>query len=209
MIGLAAVLAVVVAVVALSASRDVPPTVPTAPPARPPPTTTRPTPPPSPSATGTVGSPNGGPVATELAMPDPADDVADPEGFPPPDPVAAADLVRVEVDVTATDLHVEWHTAGPVPPSAASLLWSLELRVDGEPAYSVNVQLVGARLFGAVFDWSTNAQVQLPEDSFGAAGATVSATAPLEVLPRLGPELDWTALTQLDGGYEDRLDGDG
>lgn len=133
---------------------------------------------------------------------DPSGDVADEAGNPPGDPEPAADLRAVALEGDGEVLTVTFELDGPVPPAAASLVWSVKLASDDEPEYEVTAQLAGGRLVAAVFDWRKGVQEPLPDPVV--EGDRLSLRVPSRLLDRLPDTFQWQALTQLDGGYEDR-----
>lgn len=140
------------------------------------------------------------PRATQVT--DPAGDVLDPEGDPPPDGTAA-DLRQVQVERDAVgSLTVTFEVAGVVPPSAGSLLWSVHL--DGARGYTVGAQLTGGELNAGIYDRRRDVQHALEDVEVD--GATITVHVPAAELEELGPTFDWSALTQLDGAYEDRTE---
>lgn len=174
---------------------------------------------PSPAPAPPDPSPSAGrtPAAGRTAMPAPspalpssvpvildaAGDVRDEGGVPAPGEPSAADLLRVELAVEGADLVVTAELGGPVPPDAESVLWSVELAVDGTLRHTLSAQQVGSRLVAATYDWST--EVQQPLEGGAALDATTLVLrVPRAALPGLDGAVTWSAGTQRDGGYEDR-----
>lgn len=153
---------------------------------------------PSPRATG---EPSPAPTGSaEASVPDPPGDVADPEGNPPPAGGPAADLTSVTIRRAADRLTVRFEVSGPVPPTADSLLWSVEL--DGDERYTVAAQLTGGELNAGVYDHRRDVQHAL--EGVEVDGAAITVHVPGDELEELGATFDWSASTQLDGAYEDR-----
>jgi hypothetical protein len=195
--------------VVLAGGCDRPPaeTAPPPEPAAAPGTTPTPTrtssPSPSPSPTPT---PSTEALVGMARVEDPAGDVTDDAGLPPSDPEPAADIRAVELHGDGAALQVTFELDGPVPASADSIVWSLELAVDDDAVYEVTAQLVGGRIVAAVFDWSSGEQS--PLDPPDVEGPRLSMTVPAALLERIAGPFEWRALTQLDGGYEDRVPDD-
>lgn len=137
------------------------------------------------------------------------DDVVDPDGRPPPEPEPAADVRRVDVTLTGEAVTATFTLAGPVPDEVGSLLWSVELRVDGERAYTVSLQQIGAERHAGVVDWTTRESVELTGDAARTDGDQVTLRAGLDVVPRAADGFAWTAQTQLDDAWEDHVPADG
>jgi hypothetical protein len=95
--------------------------------------------------------------------------------------------------------------AGDIPPEGESVLWSVELWSGGERAATASVQQVGTRLFSAVYDWSADAQESLATDAAALEDRLLTLRVPAGALAELDGAVTWWALTQRDGGYEDRL----
>jgi hypothetical protein len=142
-------------------------------------------------------------VAGSSTVEDPVGDVTDTAGGPPTDPEPAVDLTAVTLEGDDTAFTVIWQVAGPVPTSADFLVWSVELWSADELAATITVQQDGARRVAGVLDWSSGAQVVLP-DGLEVEDRTLRLEVPLGALPTLQPPLTWQALGQLDGGFEDR-----
>lgn len=137
------------------------------------------------------------------------DDVVDPDGQPPPEPEPAADVRRVDVTLTGEAVTATFTLAGAVPDEVGSLLWSVELRVDGERAYTVSLQQIGAERHAGVVDWTTRESVELTGDAARVDGDRVTLRAGLDVVPRAADGFAWTAQTQLDDAWEDHVPADG
>jgi hypothetical protein len=146
----------------------------------------------------------GAPPATATRAEGDAGTVADPDGHPPAAPQPAADLRGVDVAGADGALHARFALDGPVPEDVASLLWSLELYVEDELAYTVTVQQLGSERLAAVFDWAEVDQTPL-DDTVTVAGDTVEIAVPWSLLPRARDGYAWVARTELDQAWEDRL----
>ncbi|HUH08528.1 MAG TPA: hypothetical protein VML96_12085 [Egibacteraceae bacterium] len=167
----------------------------TAPPATPTPTLT-----PTPTATALPA------LVGSVRVSDPAGDVTDPAGQPPPEPEPAADLLAVGLEGDGQALEVQFELSGPLPPSARTLLWSVELYVGGELAYTVTIQQLDSQLFTGVYDWESGEQTTLGEPVI--AEGEISVSVPATLLPRVDGPLTWSALGQQDESYEDFLPDD-
>lgn len=156
---------------------------------------------PSPSAAAGTGHP------APARATGPAGTVADAEGDPPPTPEPSADLRAAEVALDDAAVHARLTLDGPPPAETPSLLWSLELHVDGERAYTITVQQIGDERMAAVFDWSEREQTPLdgPPDL---DGGEMSLRVPLELVPAAADGFAWLAHTELEGAWEDWLPAD-
>ena len=141
-------------------------------------------------------APTGSSVAS---VSDPVGDVTDPDGNPPPAGGPAADLTTVTLRRDAGGLTVRFEVSGAVPPSADSLLWSVEL--DGQQRYLVAAQLTGGELNAGVYDDRRDVQHAL--NDVEVEGGLITLNVPADELDGLGATFDWSASTQLDGAYED------
>jgi hypothetical protein len=141
--------------------------------------------------------------AGEASFDDPAGDLGDPDGNPPPTPAPAADLVRVEVASDGSELDVTLQFAGDVPEQSFSHVWALHLFDQArERTYSVTVQQQGTELFHGVLDWDTGEQVSLPDDP-QVSGAELTFTVPADLLPKVDGPFLVAASTQYDETFED------
>lgn len=158
---------------------------------------------PEPSPSAAAG--NGHPAPTRATGP--AGSVADAEGDPPPTPEPSADLRAAEVALDGDAVHARLTLDGPPPAETASLLWALELHVDGERAYTVTVQQIEDERMAAVFDWSEREQSPLDEPP-DIDGGEMSLRVPLELVPEAADGFAWLAHTELEGAWEDWLPAD-
>ena len=142
--------------------------------------------------------------AGAVVVEDPGGDLVDTAGTPATDPQPAGDLRRVSVSPApaAPGLVVRFEVAGPVPDTADTIVWSVQLRgAGGQPGATISAQLLGARRLAAIDDWQDQEQtpVELRVD-----GATLSLTVPADLLTGLPEGATWSALTQVDEAFEDR-----
>ena len=148
-----------------------------------------------------TGAPSRAPTGSaSSSVSDPPGDVADPDGNPPPAGGPAADLTSVSIQRGADRLTVRFEVSGPVPPTADSLLWSVDL--DGQRRYTLAAQLTGGELNAGVYDHRRDVQHALGRVEVD--GAVITVHVPGDELEELGAAFEWSALTQLDGAYEDR-----
>lgn len=139
---------------------------------------------------------------------DPEGDLLDAGGAPRQPPFPAADLVGVTLEGDGAALTITFALAGPPPQPADTLLWSVDLWVQGARAATIGVQQQGSRHVAGVLDWETLAQ-HTPPDPVEVDGAAVRVRVPLELLPMIRDRFAWEALAQVEGAYEDRAPDDG
>jgi hypothetical protein len=148
-----------------------------------------------------TGTPPGFPSG-EAEITDPAGDLADPDGNPPPSPEPAADITAVSLASDGDTLTARMELAGPVGDDLYTVTWSLHLFDDGDRTYTVTVQPFGREFFTGVLDWDTGEQTPLPEDPV-VDGDVVGFDVPADLLPRVDGPFTWAASTQHDETFED------
>jgi hypothetical protein len=138
----------------------------------------------------------------EAELTDPAGDLADPDGNPPPSPEPAADITAVSLSSDGSTLTATMELAGPVGDDLYTVTWSLHLFDDSDRTYTVTVQPFGSEFFTGVLDWDTGEQTPLPEDPVVESGV-LRFEVPAALLPRVDGPFTWAASTQHDETYED------
>lgn len=163
-----------------------------------------PAPTPSPSAPAPVSGPDE-PVTSRRGGE--AGSVADDAGDAPPTPQPGADLRAAEVTLGPQRVRAVLTLDGPPPQRVRSLLWSVQLHVDGQRAYTVTLQQLGEQRTAAVYDWSDREQTPLPRPP-AVDGDELTVTVPLELVPRAADGFAWLAHTELNNAWEDWVPSD-
>lgn len=141
-----------------------------------------------------------GPVGT-ARVEDAAGDVLDDLGEPVATE-AAADLAAVELRGDGDLLEIRWEPAGPPPQRHDTLLWSVDLWVDGERRYTVTVQLTDTGAVAGVLDWRSQEQVAPPRPAV-LAPTMVALEVPAALISDLPATFEWSAIAQIEMAYED------
>jgi hypothetical protein len=138
----------------------------------------------------------------EAELTDPAGDLADPDGNPPPDPEPAADITAVALASDGGTLTARMQMAGPIGTDLYTVTWSLHLFDNAGRTYTVTVQPFGSEFFTGVLDWDSGEQTELPGDP-EVDGDAIEFEVPAQLLPRVDGPFTWAASTQHDETYED------
>lgn len=141
-------------------------------------------------------------AGTTIELDDAAGDLTGPSGEPPDRPAPAADLRTVTVTAAERDLVIRFVVDGPVPESAPSLLWSIDLWAGDELRYTATAQLLGSRLVAGVHDWTSGEQASL--ETAEVDGSTLALRVPWELVPAARAGFTWQALGQAESAFEDR-----
>lgn len=150
-------------------------------------------------------------VSVSASHKDAAGDVADGDGRKPPTKLGGMDLVGVQLELVESSLKVTFEANDPIPtsiPAGASALWQVEAwSKDGSQGYYLGAKLVGSEWQAFVFDLKTATNVYVQNPSAG--GRKLIANFPIGQLPDLAPPFTWSAATEYDGKWGDKVPDEG
>lgn len=133
--------------------------------------------------------------------------MADGDGHKPPTKLSGMDLVGVQLEMTDSDLKVTFEANDPIPtsiPARTSTLWQVEAwSKDKTQGYYLGAKLVESKWYVFIFNLKTytNEYVSNPSVS----GKKLVASFPLKQLPNLAPSFTWSATSEYDGKWRDKI----
>lgn len=156
-------------------------------------------------------SPSPSAISNTASQKDGINDVADGNGRKPPTKLNGVDLVGVQLGMTESELNVSFEANEPIPtsiPAGTSMLWQVEAwSKDKTQGYYLGAKLVESKWYVFIFNLKTytNEYVSNPSVS----GKKLVASFPLRQLPNLAPSFTWSATSEYDGKWRDKIPDEG
>jgi hypothetical protein len=150
-------------------------------------------------------------ISNIATLKDGVNDVADGNGSKPPTKLNGVDLTSVQLEMADSDLKVTFEAHDPFPtsiPAGKSVLWQVEAwSQDKAQGYYLGIKLVESKWYVFIFNLKTytNEYVQSPSVS----GKKLVASFPLRQLPNLAPSFTWSATSEYDGKFRDKIPDEG
>ncbi len=163
------------------------------------------------SATTNKPSPTPSAISSTASQKDGTNDVADGDGRKPPTKLSGMDLIGVQLEMNGSDLKVTFEANDSIPTSIStgkSALWQVEAwSKDKTQGYYLGAKLVESKWYVFIFNLKTASNVYVGDPQV--SGKKLVATFPIKQLPNLAPSFTWSAATEFDGKWGDKIPNEG